>query len=232
MLTTDYLNSMQVNGLTIEVERKLIKHIHLAVYPPNGRVHMSAPLEYTEEQLRLFALSHWMWICEKREENTSYNIQPKREYVSGEAHYYKGSLYRLKVLIANDRKVRIVGDYIEVTVRKPEKTEEALYGWYRERLEETLSCLMEKWEEKIGVRVKSWEVRAMPRRWGSTSKSKEKVIFNTELAKKPISCIEYIVVHELIHLIERIHTDRFYSLLTTFMPDWENRKEMLNKLPV
>ena len=126
-----------VNGINIEVERKMIKHIHLSVYPPDGRIHISAPASVGDDQLRLFVLSKWVWLMEKQEEATQHNIQPKREYVSGEAHYYKGQLFRLRVDICQNEQQRVLieGDYLVVKCKRRENAETLLTEWYRIRLD-------------------------------------------------------------------------------------------------
>ncbi len=223
---------MIINGIDIEVERKPIKHIHLSVYPPDGRVHVSAPQQANDEQLRLYILSKWVWICEQRDKVTSYKTQPKREFVSGETHYYFGDKYRFKLVVNpnENQNVRKESGYIVVTCRKRENAPNLLREWYRIELKIRLNRLVEQWKMKIGVNPTLWEIREMPQRWGSASKATGKVIFNLELAKKSIDCIEYVVVHELIHLIERTHTPTFYRILATHIPDWENRKNRLNNL--
>ena len=229
---------MQVNDIDITVERKGIKHIHLSVYPPDGRVHISAPEQMTYEQVRVFALSRWVWICEKRAEVMQFNRQSEREYVSGEAHYYKGELYRLKVMEMGNKRlkiaspVRIDGDYIVVCVRRKEQAGKALQQWYKEQLQVVIGELMQKWLPRLDLPEPYWEIRSIPNRWGSTNSHSKRILFNRELAKKPLMCIEYIVVHELLHLIERNHTARFYQLLTNALPEWETAKNTLNLLPV
>ena len=225
---------MEVNGIVIDIEYKPIKHIHLSVYPPEGNVHASVPNGMSEPQIRLFILSKYMWLKSKIDEATSHKYQKPREYVSGEAHYYKGQLYRLKVEIRNTGKqeVAIEGDYIAVYCRRQENAEDLLKEWYRLNLKELLPPLIEKWCKRMQIEVPSFEVKSMPKRWGSCSKEKKNILFNLELAKKPIECIDYIVVHEMIHLVERNHTDRFYRLLNTYLPGWEKIKDMLNEYPV
>lgn len=225
---------MEVNGIVIDIEYKPIKHIHLSVYPPEGNVHASVPNGMSEPQIRLFILSKYMWLKSKIDEATSHKYQKPREYVSGEAHYYKGQLYRLRVEIRNTGKqeVAIEGDYIAVYCRRQENAEDLLKEWYRLNLKELLPPLIEKWCKRMQIEVPSFEVKSMPKRWGSCSKEKKNILFNLELAKKPIECIDYIVVHEMIHLVERNHTDRFYRLLNTYLPGWEKIKDMLNEYPV
>lgn len=225
---------MIINDIDIEVERKPIKHIHLSVYPPDGRVHVSAPDGTSDERIRLFVLSKWVWLMEKRDAATSHSLESPREYVSGEAHFFKGDLYRLKVDICpvTSQSVSISGDYIVLTCRRRENAEILLKEWYREQLKEILPAMVEKWCQRISVEIPDYEILAMPNRWGSCNKQKRKIMFNLDLAKKPLVCIEYVVAHECIHLIERNHTARFFRLLDTYIPNWENVKEQLNELPV
>lgn len=225
---------MIINGINIEVEYKAIKHIHLAVYPPDGRVHVSAPKETTDAQLRMFVLSKWIWLIEKREEAIIHSIQSPREYVSGEAHYYKGDLYRLKVDVLPDQNpgVSIEGDYLAVCCRRQTQAEEVLKGWYRERLKEILEPLIVRWANRLDTPIPDFDVQTMQQRWGSCKKAEKRILFNTELAKKPLECIEYIVAHEVTHLIERNHTDRFFRLMDTHLPNWEKLKEQLNEFPI
>jgi len=225
---------MTINGIDIEVEYKPIKHIHLSVYPPDGRVHVSAPLQTSEAQLRMFILGKWVWLIEKREEATSYNVQPPREYVSGEAHYYRGTLYRLRVDVdaRAPQRVYIEGDYLVIACRRRENAPVLLREWYRERLKEFLPDVVAKWAERISIPVPQYDVLEMTSRWGSCNARTRKLLFNLELAKKPVACVEYIVAHECIHLIERNHTDRFFRLLETYLPNWEQLKKELNEYPI
>lgn len=225
---------MKINDIEVEIEYKKIKHIHLAVYPPDGRVHASVPEGTTDTAIRMFVLSKWVWLMEKREDTTSYNYQTPREYVSGEAHYYLGNLYRLRVDIESSeiQTVFIEGDYIVIRCRKKENAQGLLKEWYRQKLKDVLPPLVARWTKRIGVELPDFDVLEMPQRWGSCSQSKKKLIFNLELAKKPIECIEYIVAHETMHLIERTHTNRFFRLLTAYLPDWERLKNLLNEYPI
>lgn len=224
---------MIINGIDIEVEYKPIKHIHLSVYPPYGRVHASAPQNYSEGQIRLFVLSKFIWLKQKISEASNHNYQLKREYVSGEAHYFKGVLYRLKVEINSSEKqdVHIEGDYIVVSCRKQDNVESLMKEWYRQELKELLPKFIEKWCERINEPIPTYEVMEMTLRWGSCSNTKRHIVFNLELAKKPIECIDYIVAHEIIHLVERTHTDRFFRLLDTYLPNWQKLKDQLNEYP-
>lgn len=228
---------MIVNEVEIEVERKPIRNLHLAVYPPNGRVHVSAPEEYTDEQIRLFVLKKWVWLIKKRKETTSYNIQDQREYISGEAHYYKGELYRLKVIRDNtcSHHAAIQGDYINVYVHdrtSKENIANVLWSWYKEQLTPTIAQYIAKWENILDVKVVEWTIQQMMSSWGKCHKETGKIMFNLQLAKKPLNCIEYVVAHELVHLIEQNHTDKFRHILGTHLPGWQKIKEQLNEFPL
>lgn len=228
---------MVINGIDIEVERKPIKNLHLAVYPPDGRVHVSAPKEYSEEHIKLFVLKKWVWLAQKRKETTAYTIQDAREYISGEAHYYKGELYRLKVVrdSACAHHVETQGDYIIVYVHErtsKESVADLLGSWYKAQLTPTMAQYIRKWEQILGVKVQTWTIQQMPSSWGKCHKESGKIMFNLQLAKKPLNCIEYVVAHELTHLIEQNHTDRFRHILGTYLPGWRNVKEQLNEFPL
>ena len=190
------MQTLTVNNVEIQVERKPIKNLHLSVYPPDGRVHVSAPLLYSDERIQLYINKKWAWITAKRAALTSFNIQSPREYVSGEAHYFMGQLYTLKVERDGrfPQHVEIVGDYITVTVRpqaEPQHIESVLYAWYKEQLTPVISGMVEKYSEKLGVAPDHWEVRKMAARWGSCSTTKKKILFNIELAKNLVLYLAY-----------------------------------------
>jgi hypothetical protein len=228
---------MEINSINIEIERKPIKNLHLAVYPPDGRVHVSAPDSYSEEQIRLFILKKWIWLVQKRKEVTSYTVQNEREYVSGEAHYYKGGLYRLKVIRDNASSfhIELQGDYMNVYVNErttKENIANVLWKWYKEQLTPTIAQYMEKWEKILHVEATEWTIQQMQSSWGISHKESGKIMFNIQLAKKPLNCIEYVVAHELVHLIEQNHTDKFRHILGTYLPGWQKVKDQLNEFPL
>ncbi len=228
---------LAINGLVVGVERKAIKNLHLSVYPPDGRVHVSAPLECPDERIRMYVLEKWVWIAEKRRAIGEYNRQDEREYVSGEAHYFRGGLYRLKVEEDNNSRqgVRIDGDYLVLTVReKSSATHRAavMAAWYKEHLTPIVEEYVRKWQDALGVKLATFEIRVMSAKWGTCSKAKGRAIFNVELAKKPLKCVEYVVAHELAHLIERTHNADFKKILDRHFPDWREIKDKLNHFPV
>lgn len=228
---------MIVNGIDIEVEKKPIKNLHLAVYPPDGKVHVSAPESYSDEQIELFVLKKWVWITEKRRETMSYTVQDEREYVSGEAHYFKGGLYRLKVIRDNScsHHVELNGDYINVYVHNQttkENIANVLWMWYKEELTPLIQQYVAEWEKILDVKVNELTIQQMQSSWGKCHKETGKVMFNLQLAKKPLNCIEYVVAHELVHLIEQNHTDKFRHILGTHFPGWQKIKNELNEFPL
>lgn len=230
-------STISVGQFEIEVVRKNIKNMHLAVYPPTGRIRLAAPIKTDADVVRLFAVSKLGWI---KKHVKNFEAQPRetpREYVSGESHYFKGKRYQLRVTETTAaQKVMVKGTkVIEMQVR-PSSTHEQratlLKEWYREQLKKQLPQFIEKWETKIGVKCKSWGVKQMRTKWGTCTVASKRIWLNLELAKKPHICLEYIVCHELIHLLERNHNDRFVSLINKHMPKWRLHREELNRLPV
>ncbi len=226
-----------VNKIQVEVEWKAIKNIHLTVYPPNGRVHISAPLSLPQDSVRLYIISKLEWIHKRMEMMQNQNRQTVREYVSGENHYYKGIRYRLNVVYQQATpSVSLAGtQYINLYVREgatSEKRAEIMREWYRAELKATLPPLITKWEEILQVKASHWEVKQMKTLWGSCNHKTQRLIFNLELIKKPTHCIEYIVAHEMTHLVERLHNSRFTAILDAHIPNWRMLKNELNEFVV
>lgn len=222
-----------ISDISVEVEWKAIKNVHLTVYPPDARIHVSAPFSMTEDAVRLFLVTKLPWIRLRISQILEQHRQTPREYVSGENHYYKGQRYRLKVIYDNiPTKVYVQGnEYIVLHVRENstlERRAEILKEWYRAELKNLLPALIAKWEEILDVRVNKWEVKQMKTLWGSCNHRTRNIIFNLELIKKPQHCIEYIVVHELLHIKVRLHNEEFITLLNRYFPNWKLLKEELN----
>ena len=225
---------IEVSNISAEVEWKEIKNVHLTIYPPDARIHVSAPLRMSEEAVRLFFITKIPWINQRVSQILEQNRQTPREYVSGENHYFKGQRYRLKVLHHHaPAKVEIQGsEYIKLYVREEatkERRAEVLREWYRSEFKMTLLPLITKWEDILGVKVNKWEVKQMKTLWGSCNHYTRNIIFNLELIKKPVHCIEYIVVHELLHIKVRLHNEEYTALLTRYFPNWKQLKEELNE---
>jgi predicted metal-dependent hydrolase len=228
---------LEIGDIDILVVKKDIKNIHLAVYPPNGKVRLAAPQEVNDETIRLFAISKISWIRKQQRKFKSQVRQSPRQYINRETHYFLGRKYLLKVEeVERGFGVSIKNKATIVLRVKSESTLESrksmVIAWYREQLKKLLPNLIAKWEKTIGVQIEDWGVRQMRTKWGTCNIKSKKIWLNLELAKKPLICIEYIVVHELIHLLERNHNERFLAYMNKFMPQWKSHKEELNKLPV
>jgi len=225
---------IEIRGIEVEVVRKDIKHLHLGVYPPEGRVRVAAPLRLDDDAVRLAVISRLAWIRRKRAEFEGQDRQSRREFVTGESHYFEGRRYRLDVVESGGPTgIRLRDNaWMEMRVRPStdrDGREAMLYRWYRARLRERIPEMVAKWEPKIGVTVAEWRIRRMKTRWGTCNPDAGRIWLNSELAKKPVSCLEYVVVHELVHLTEPGHTDRFRGILDRVMPGWGTRLDELNR---
>ncbi|MYZ51272.1 M48 family metallopeptidase [Malikia spinosa] len=229
--------SITVSGISVQIERKDIKNLHLGVYPPNGRVRVAAPLVVSEDAIRLAVIGKLAWI---RRQKTRFAEQPRqsaREMVNGESHYFLGRRYRLRVHEQPGKQyVAIRGmaslDLFVNAGCSTEQREAVLLRWYRQQLNELLPPLLEQWQAKLGVQVSAWGIKRMKTKWGGCNPATGRIWFNLELAKKPARCLEYIVVHELIHLLERHHNEQFMALLNSQLPKWHEQRDMLNGLPL
>jgi len=226
-----------VNKIPVEVEWKDIKNIHLTVYPPDARVHISAPMTMQLVSIRLYIITKLEWINKRIYMIQNQARQTDREYVSGENHYYKGIRYRLNVVYQQAPPAVVINgtQFIDLYVREgstQEKRAEVMREWYRAELKTTLPVMIEKWEEILQVKVKHWEVKQMKTLWGSCNHKTQRIIFNLELIKKPTHCIEYIVAHEMTHLVERLHNSKFTAILDAHIPIWRLLKDELNEFVV
>ena len=225
---------IEIRGIEVEIVRKDIKHLHLGVYPPEGRVRVAAPLRLDNDAVRLAVISRLAWIRRKRAEFEGQDRQSRREFVTGESHYFEGRRYRLDVVESTGSTgIRLRDNaWMEMRVRPGtgrDAREAMLYHWYRARLRERIPEMIAKWEPRIGVKVAEWRIRRMKTRWGTCNPEAGRIWLNSELAKKPVSCLEYVVVHEMIHLLERGHNDRFRGTLNRVMPGWQTRLGDLNR---
>lgn len=228
---------MTVHDLDVEIVRKDIKNLHLAVYPPDGRVRLATPVHIGNEALRLAIVTRLPWIRRQQKQLREQARESQREMIKGESHFFRGKRYLLDVIEKDGpTRVRIRGmKTLELTVRpvtSREKKEAVLQEWYREQIKAVIPSLIEKWEPVIGVKVSSWSVRKMRTLWGSCDIENRSIRLNLELIKKPNQCLEYILVHELVHLLERHHTDRFRKLMNQFMPQWRLHRNALNNAPL
>jgi predicted metal-dependent hydrolase len=231
------MENLTISNLTIDIVRKDIKNMHLAVYPPNGRIRLSAPEKTDSEMMRLFAISKIGWI---RKHIKNFAAQPRetpREFISGESHYFQGKRYLLKVIEhKGSPKVEIKGVKSIVLYTKPNTSIDAkgkfLKEWHREQMKMQIPEIITKWEKIIGVETNDCVIKQMKTKWGSCNIEAKRIWLNLELSKKPVICLEYIIVHELVHLKERNHNDKFVAHMNQFMPKWRLHRDELNALPV
>jgi predicted metal-dependent hydrolase len=231
------MKQLTIGDINIDVVRKDIKNIHLAVYPPTGRVRIAAPLTVDEDAIRLFAISKMGWIKRNQRKFHGQERIQAREYKERESHYFQGHRYLLNI-IEHDAAPKLVlksKKYIELYVRpgtSKEKCHEIMTEWYRKQLKGQIPDIIAKWEKILNVEVYDWHVKQMKTKWGSCKIEKKRILLNLELAKKPERCLEYIIVHEMVHLLERNHNERFLYYMDTYIPNWRQLKSELNKLPV
>lgn len=229
------MDSIIIGDIQIDVIQKSIKNLHLSVHPPDGKVRIAAPKMMNEEAIRIFAITKLSWIKKQRAKYHAQERQSEREFVSGESHYFQGARYLLNVISTNKRqRVEIRNNHqIDLYVREDSDVnhrEKVMSEWYRSQLKSQIPGLIEKWEKVIGVKVESWGVKLMKTKWGTCNPEAKRIWINLELAKKNPRCLEYIVVHEMIHLLEKHHNDRFFAYMDQFMPNWRDIKGELNDL--
>jgi predicted metal-dependent hydrolase len=221
----------------VEVVRKDIKNLHLGVYPPNGRVRVAVPLRLDDEAVRLAVISRLGWIRRQQDGFDQQERQSEREMITGESHYFQGRRYRLDVVEHEGPASISLANSITMKLRvRPgtdrDKREAVLYRWYRHRLREQIPQLIVKWEPRVGVTVAEWGIKKMKTHWGTCNGKARRIWLNLELAKKTASCLEYILVHEMVHFLERYHNDRFRELMDGLMPRWRLHREELNRSPL
>lgn len=224
-----------VSDIRVDVVKKDIKNIHLAVYPPTGRVRLSSPKSMTRESLRLFVINKLGWIKKHIRNMKSQVREADREFIQGESHWVDGNRYLLNIIEKDEApSVHIRNkQYLDLQVRPgvdKAKREELLKEWYRERLKAKIPDLIQEWEKQLNVEVYDWGVKQMKTKWGSCNVEDRRIWLNLELAKKSSELLEYVVVHEMAHLIERTHNDRYKSVLDKHMPSWRKRREKLNEV--
>lgn|ERR1035437_3785352 len=226
-----------VSGLRVEIVRKDIKNLHLGVYPPSGRVRVAAPLRVSNEAVRLAVIGKLGWI---KRQQAKFERQPRqsvREMASGESHYFSGKRYRLRICSAEGpARVEVrSGSIIELHVRSGASVaarQQALMKWYRQHLTEALPPLLGKWQKRLGVDVATCGIRRMKTKWGTCNPDARRIWINLELAKKSSDCLEYVVLHELVHLVVRRHDDHFLALMDKHLPRWRALRAQLNDLPL
>ena len=227
---------LDLGEIAVDVVFKDIKNVHLSVYPPTGRVRISAPVRMSQDKIRIFAISKLGWIKQQQRKLREQERETPREYLNLESHYLWGKRYLLRV-IDTDQSPSIEVQHSRLLLRvHPETTEEKkqeiLAQWYRGQLKAVVPAVVVRWSAVLGVEIAGFHVQQMKTKWGSCTHRAGTIRLNTELAKKPKECLEYIVVHEMTHLLEPTHNARFLALMDQFMPNWRLRRDHLNLLPV
>ena len=227
---------LKLGDVEVDVRFKNIQNVHLSVHPPTGRVSISAPLRLSMDTIRAFAASKLVWIRQQQRKLQEQERETPREFLDRESHYAWGKRYLL-VICEGEHAPSIELQHSRMVLRvRPgadeQKRLEVLELWYREQIKEAMASLLAKWQPLLGVSIERFFVQRMRTRWGSCNHTARTIRLNTDLAKKPRECLEYIVVHELAHLLEPTHNARFVGLMDRLMPDWQYRREMLNRLPV
>ena len=223
---------MKVGDLIVDVVRKDIKNVYIKIYPPYGEIRIISPHQLDDASIKKFVIAKKNWIKKKQHKYKSQPVILPKEYKSGETYYYKGDRFLLNVIYHSlTPKVVIRNNYLDLYVRYgsiTEQREQVLVSWYRQQLKAELPNLIAKWEKVIGVKTNDWGVKKMKTRWGTCNTRAKRIWLNLELIKKPHHCLEYVVVHELVHLLERNHGDRFKAYMTQFMPNWKIYQQELN----
>ena len=225
-----------IGDIPVDVVLKDIRNIHLSVHPPAGRVRLSAPVGMDIDTLRLYAISRLGWIKKQRRKLCGQERETPREYLNRESHYLWGKRYLLKIVereapSAVDVQHSAILLYIRPDASQ-EKKQSLLDAWYRKQLKAAIPDLIALWEKRVGVRVNEFGIKKMKTKWGTCNPDARRIWVNLELAKKPKECLEYIVVHEMVHLLEHHHNERFIALMDDMLPKWRSLRDDLNRLPV
>lgn len=227
---------INLGGITVDVIRKDIKNIHLSVYPPTGKVRISAPSRMKLETIRVYAVSKLAWIIKQQTKLRNQERETRRDYVARESHYFFGKRYLLKVSETDLAQTVILRHReIELVVRRGanlERRQKLLEDWYRKQLRQKADRYVVFWEKHMNLTVAELGIKKMRTKWGSCNREAKRIWLNLELVKKPKECLEYIVVHEMVHIIERNHGTKFIAHMDQFLPQWRQYKEQLNRLPI
>jgi predicted metal-dependent hydrolase len=224
---------MRIDGLEVGVVRKNIKNLYIRVYPPDGLVRVVCPQNLDDLRIKEFVRAKTDWIKQKQAKFKAQSSNSPRQYITGESCYFKGDRYLLNVVHHSSApKVVIEQTKLNLYVRYGsirEQREQTLTNWYRQQLKAELPSLIVKWQRIVGVDLNDWGVKKMKTRWGTCNTQAKRIWLNLELITKPQHCLEYVIVHELVHLLERQHSDRFWNYITLFMPRWQEYQAELNR---
>ena len=223
--------ALVISGIPIEIYKKNIKNMHLYVKPPDGKVMVSAPLSMKDEAIDRFVRTKISWIKKQKDKFDTQLRQSKREYVSGETLYVWGRQYYLRTEYGNKNSIELLGEKAILTVRRESTAEQRdnfIREWYRDQLKSETARLLPKWEKTTGLKCSSFQTKYMITRWGTCNATKRKIWLNLQLAKKTPECLEYVILHELVHFVEKRHNERFISLMDKYMPMWREIRSTLN----
>jgi predicted metal-dependent hydrolase len=227
---------VKLGDVSVDVVLKDIKNVHLSVHPPTGRVRIAAPSRMSLDTIRVFAVSKIGWIRQQQKKLREQERETPREFLERESHYVWGKRYLLSIREADQPpSVELKHSRMILSVRPAtdrDKRQEIIEAWYRNELKQAAPALIAKWQSHLRVEVERYFVQRMKTKWGSCNPAMRSIRLNTELAKKPRECLEYIVVHEMVHLIERTHNARFVALMERYLPNWKVCRQVLNQLPV
>jgi len=230
------MSEIHLGDIIVEVTQKDIKNVHLSVYPPYGKVKIAAPERMELETIRIYAISKLSWIKKQQAKIVAQKREAPREYITNESHYFQGKRYLLKVITHKAAPfVKQKHNHLELYIRPEtttEKRKEILEEWYRSQLKTTVASYINKWEKIMNSAVAEVGIKKMKTKWGTCNIEAKRIWINLELAKKPKECLEYIVVHEMVHFFERNHNSRFVALMDNYLPNWRELKIELNRLPV
>lgn len=218
------------------IKKKNLKNLYVRVNPPEGKVTVSTPSDYPDEEIRLFVLKKMPEITKVRDRMLSQARQTEREYVSGESHYLWGKPYRLQVVYEGNKYV-ITKAPNKIILNAPtgstqKSRERAFNEWYRQELKRVLDGVVSRCETKTNLHADEYKIKNMRTKWGTCNIDKKRIWINLQLAKKPVECLEYVVIHELVHLIEKNHTHKFNALVEEFYPTWKEARKLLAKMPL
>lgn len=230
------VTQLKLGNLSVEVVQKDIKNLHLSVNPPTGRVRISAPLRTNLDTIRAFAVTKYGWIKQQQTKLLKQDRETPREYLERESHYVWGKRYLLTIVEdSKPAEIELKHNRMILRVRPgsdQKQRQKAVEQWYRWQLKTVIAALIAKWEPLMGVKVAAWGVKKMKTRWGTCNTPARRIWLNLELAKKPPACLEFVLVHELIHFQERHHNDRFKSLMDRYVPTWRILRDELNQAPL
>lgn len=229
-------NRLQLGDIRVEIVRKAIRNIHLSVHPPYGRVRIAVPRHLSHDSIRAFAISKLSWIRAQQRKLLEQERETPRELLDRESHYVWGKRYLLKV-VEHDKPpaVSLTPRQLRLQVRPGmsfERRTDLLEDWYRGLVRDAAPAMIARWEQTLAVKVRRHFVQRMKTKWGSCNPVSRTIRLNTDLATKPVECLEYIVVHEMVHLLAPTHNTRFVSIMDSVLPDWHSRRDTLNRLPL